>query len=38
MEVIEAIRNRRSIRSFKSDPVPREVLEDLLEVYSVALS
>ena len=32
MEVIEAIRNRRSIRSFKSDPVPREVLEDLLEV------
>jgi nitroreductase len=32
MEVIDAIRSRRSIRSFKSDPVPREVLEDLLEV------
>ncbi len=32
MEVIEAICNRRSVRSFKSDPVPREVLEDLLEV------
>lgn len=31
MEVIEAIRSRRSIRSFKPDPVPREVLEDLLE-------
>lgn len=31
MEVIEAIRSRRSIRSFKSDPVPRDVLEDLLE-------
>lgn len=30
MEVIEAIRIRRSIRSFKRDPVPREVLEDLL--------
>lgn len=32
MEVIEAIRSRRSIRSFKSDPVPRDVLEDLLEI------
>jgi nitroreductase len=32
MEIIEAIRSRRSIRSFKSDPVPREVLEKLLEV------
>ena len=30
MEVIEAIRIRRSIRSFKRAPVPREVLEDLL--------
>ena len=32
MEVIEAIRNRRSIRSFKPDPVPRKVLEELLDV------
>ena len=32
MEVIEAIRSRRSIRSFKPDPVPREVLEELLDV------
>lgn len=31
MEVIEAIRSRRSIRRFKPDPVPREVLEKLLE-------
>jgi len=31
MEVIEAIRSRRTIRGFKPDPVPREVLEELLE-------
>jgi nitroreductase len=31
MEVIEAIRSRRSIRSFKPDPVPKEVLEELLD-------
>ncbi|MFC2024295.1 nitroreductase [Chloroflexota bacterium] len=31
MEVIEAIRTRRSIRSFKQDLVPREILEQLLE-------
>lgn len=31
MEVIEAIRNRRSIRVFKSDPVPRKVLEEILD-------
>lgn len=32
MDIVEAIRNRRSIRSFKPDPVPREVLEELLDV------
>lgn len=32
MEIIEAIRTRRSIRSFKPDPVPKEVLEELLDV------
>ena len=32
MEVIEAIRGRRSVRGFKPDPVPREVLEKLLDV------
>ncbi len=31
MEIIEAIRARRSIRSFKPDPVPREILEELLD-------
>lgn len=31
MEVIEAIRNRRSIRGFRPAPVPREILEELLE-------
>jgi nitroreductase len=31
MEMIEAIRKRRSIRSFKPTPVPRKVLEELLE-------
>ena len=31
MEIIEAIEARRSIRSFKPDPVPREILEELLD-------
>ncbi len=31
MELREAIAKRRSIRAYKPDPVPREVLEDLLE-------
>ncbi len=31
MEIIEAIHNRRSIRGFKPDPVPRKVLEEILE-------
>jgi len=31
MEIIEAIRTRRSIRSFKPDPVPKEVLKEILE-------
>ena len=32
MDVIEAIRARRSIRAFKPDPVPREVLQELLDI------
>ncbi len=32
VEIIDAVRNRRSIRSFKPDPVPREILEELLDV------
>ncbi|MFC2058508.1 nitroreductase [Chloroflexota bacterium] len=31
MEIIETIRSRRSIRSFKPEPVPRKVLEELLD-------
>lgn len=31
MDVIEAIHTRRSVRAFKPDPVPREVLRDILQ-------
>ena len=31
MEVLEAIRARRSIRKYKKDPVPPELIEELLE-------
>jgi nitroreductase len=31
MDVLEAIRSRKSIRAFKPDPVPRETIERLLE-------
>ena len=31
VEIIEAIRTRRSIRSFRPDPVPEKVLEELLD-------
>ena len=32
MDIAEAIRRRKSIRAFKPDPVPREVLGELLEL------
>ncbi len=32
MELIEAIRSRYSVRAFKPDPVPRRILQELLEV------
>jgi nitroreductase len=32
MNVIEAIKTRKSIRGYRPDPVPREVLRDILEV------
>jgi len=32
MDIIEAIRTRRSIRAFKPDPVPKKVLRELLDV------
>jgi nitroreductase len=31
MELIDAIKGRRSIREFKSDPVPRRIIEDIIE-------
>ena len=38
MEIIEAVKRRRSIRGFKPDPVAKEVLEELLEMASRAPS
>jgi len=32
MELSDAIKGRRSIRRFKPDPVPKEVIEKLLEL------
>ena len=29
--VIEAIKGRRSVRSYKADPVPKDVIETLIE-------
>jgi nitroreductase len=32
MEIVEAINQRKSIRAFKSDPVPREILKEIMEL------
>ena len=32
MELIDAIKGRRSVRKFKPDPVSKEVIEGLLEL------
>jgi nitroreductase len=32
LEIVEAIRTRKSIRGYRTDPVPREILEEILEV------
>lgn len=32
MEIIEAIKKRKSIRDFKSDPVPQTILQEILEI------
>ncbi|MFC1904299.1 nitroreductase [Chloroflexota bacterium] len=32
MDVIEAIRSRKSIRGYKPDPVPKEVLREILDI------
>jgi nitroreductase len=38
MDLIEAIKSRKSIRGYKPDPVPKEVLKEILEVASRAPS
>ena len=38
MDVLDAILQRKSIRAFKPDPVPRETLEKILEISQRALS
>ena len=38
MELLEAIKSRKSIRAYKPDPVPRKVLTELLEVATRAPS
>jgi nitroreductase len=38
LDIIEAIKTRKSIRGYKSDPVPRDVLREILEVASRAPS
>jgi nitroreductase len=31
MDAIEALKTRRCVREFKTDPVPREILEDIID-------
>ncbi|MHB1418751.1 MAG: nitroreductase [Bacillota bacterium] len=38
MDIIEAIKERKSIRNFKPDPVPREMLEEILSIATRAPS
>ena len=38
MEVLDAIRRRRSIRNYKPDPIPKDVLDKLLEALRLAPS
>jgi nitroreductase len=38
MDLIEAVKNRKSIRGYKRDPVPKAVLEQILELASRAPS
>ena len=38
MDIIEAVRKRKSIRGYKPDPVPKQVLEQILELASHAPS
>jgi len=34
MDIIEAVRSRKSIRAYRPDPVPKEILEQILELGS----
>ncbi|MBW2061952.1 MAG: nitroreductase [Deltaproteobacteria bacterium] len=38
MDAIEAIQGRKSIRGYKPDPVPREILQEIIEIASRAPS
>ena len=38
MEVFEAIRLRRSVRAYRAEPIPREVMERMLQVLRLAPS
>ena len=38
MDVVEAIRTRKSIRGFRPDPVPKEILRDILDIATRAPS
>lgn len=35
-EVLEAIKNRRSVRSYKPDPIPRDILKKIIEAGNMA--
>ena len=37
MELLEGIATRRSFRAFKSDPIPKETMERILEAAGAAL-
>jgi len=38
LEMLDTIRRRRSIRNYKSDPIPKDVLDKLLEALRLAPS
>jgi len=38
MDILEAIRGRKSIRGFKQEPVPKEKIREILEIATRAPS
>ena len=38
MDILEALATRKSVRGFKPDPVPREILREVLQISSRAPS